>query len=111
MNFSNIDRDGLMLSALGALTTIYLIFSGNQVFLVIGVSIVVRLLIGYAENRLNSIRVKFILIAFATILLVLIGSAADDALSHHYILLNLFGGMSLPSVIVSMFKKSRETRQ
>jgi hypothetical protein len=111
MKFSSIDRDSLILSVLGLLAFIYLVFSGNQVFSVIVVSIVVRLVIGYTEHRLDSIQAKFLSAAFAIVLLVLIVSAIDVSLDRHFVLLNIFSGMSLPSVIVSLFKKSEETRR
>lgn len=111
MKFSNIDRDSLIHSILGLLVLIYLVFSGNQVFLVILVAIVVRLVFGYTDHRLDSIQAKFLSAAFAIVLLVLIVSAIDVSLERHFVLLNIFGGMSLPSVIVSLFKKSDETRR
>lgn len=111
MKLANIDRDSLILSILGALAAIYLVLSGKLVLSVILASVVVRLLTGYTELRLVSIQARFFSAAFAIVLLASIVFVAGMDLERHFVVLNIFSGMSLPSIVVSMFKKSKEPRR
>jgi len=111
MKIANFDRDSLVLSILGILAFVYLAFSGYLELPVIGIAVAARLAMGYAEHRLVSIQTKFLLTALAITLLILIISVVDIDLDHHFVLLNIFGGMSLPSVLIPMFKKSKEPQR
>ena len=111
MKIANFDRDSLVLSTLGALAIVYLVYSEYLVLPVIGFAVAIRLVTGYAEHRLDSVQIKFLLAALSIISLVLIISAIDINVDHQFVLLNIFGGMSLPSVVVSMFKKPKEPQR
>jgi hypothetical protein len=111
MKIANFDRDSLVLSSLGVLAIVYLAFSGYLALPVVGVAVTVRLAMGFTENRIDSVQIKFLLAALSITFLILIISALDIGLERQFVLLNIFGGMSLPSVLLPMFKKPKEPQQ